>query len=163
MSEFKEKEHCNQSLPARAKTQPEEGEGEESYGLFTGFGSFEEMLAFVQQARANADSRVEDWQRQLQADEYFVSYSPEAELLVYSQIVAPDPDEPELLENYRLVRGYSVIVPQGELGEAHIVSAFGRLTQAQFEKARTLGWPSSWAEFATVVEDDQTWLEHLPL
>jgi hypothetical protein len=138
MSEFKDKEHSDQpSSPARVKGQPE-GEEEESYGLFTSFGSFEEMLAFVQQARANADSRVEDWQRQLQAGEYFVSYSPEAELLIYSQIVAPDPEEPELLENYRLVRGYSVIVPQGELGEAHVVSAFGRLTQAQFEKARAL-------------------------
>ena len=132
-----------------------------SYGVFTSFGSFEEMLAFVEEARVSADSQVQEWQRQLQPGNYFMSYSPEIELVIYNKIVAPDPDEPELLENYRLVRGYSVIVPQGELGEAHIVSAFGRLNEQQFERARTLDWPSTWEEFAVVVEDDPAWRPRL--
>lgn len=90
-----------------------------------------------------------------------MSYSEEIELVIYNEIVAPDPAEPELLENYRLVRGYSVIVPQGELGEAHIVSAFGPLNEQQFERARAQGWPSTWEEFAGVVEDDQDWRRRL--
>lgn len=150
----------SEQLPEEKSSRPKP---EGSYGLFTSFGSFEEMLAFVDEARARADSQVQAWQRLLEVGDYFVSYSAEAEVVIYSQIVAPEPGEPELLENYRLVRGYSVIVPEGELGEAHIVSASGRLTQAQFEKVRALEWPTTRAEFAAVVEDDQVWQQRLTL
>ncbi len=107
------------------------------------FDSFEEMMEVVDAAKLAADAQVNDWQRAIVPGSYYISFEPTMQLIIYNEVIEPEPDEPPVPTNMLLVRGYSVIVPEGELGLAHICKATHIITKKQFELARVLGWPNN--------------------
>lgn len=110
------------------------------------FESVEDVLAFIEAARAEADSQVQAWQREIAPGDHFLSYNSDFDLVIYYEVIAPDADEPPIAENTRLVRGYSVVVPKGELGLMHVANISCKLSAEKFETARKAGWPNDSAQ-----------------
>jgi hypothetical protein len=127
--------------------------------LYIPFDSVEAMLDFQQKARNYEDSIVKDWQRELKPGSYFATYEPHFDMVIYNEVLEdkPEPGDAPLLENSRLIRAYSVIEPDGELGLTHVARAEGPLTKKQFEMARLLNWPANPKHFAVIVAGDHFW------
>lgn len=116
------------------------------------FDDFGEMIDFIEAAKSAADQQVQAWQRAIAPSDYVLSYAPEMDLVIYNQVLEPEPHEPPLNANVRIVQAYSEVVPNGEYGLFHIANAVCSLTQAAFEMARQDGWPSDSAYMKKLME-----------
>ncbi len=124
--------------------------------MFQEFDSFEEMMAFLREQEEAADRMTNDWQRAIKEGDHFVTQH--EDIIIYNQVLHDEEATAQDRESYRhLVRAYSVVVPQGEMGFVHAANAVGTITSEQFEKARALGWPSDGEGFAEVVRGDPHW------
>jgi hypothetical protein len=86
-----------------------------------------------------ADARVQPWQAEIRAGDYFVKDS----LLgfpIYGQILEEHERRPSHLKHYRLCRAYSMACPQGEMGDIHVSSIEALISQEKFSEAREKGW-----------------------
>ena len=103
------------------------------------FDDLEDLFEQMRQDQQAADSRVEDWQRQIKPRDYFRRYSPHG-FYIYGEVL--EEAEPRFpgLENYRLCRAYSVAYPRGEMGDIHVSTVEKILTEEEFEEARKRGW-----------------------
>lgn len=121
-------------------------------GIVFTFDSDEEAIAFAQDIEDDANAATLSWQSELKLGNYFVSNF--QGLVIYNRIVQtePLPGEYPFAPNHVLVEAFSVVEPDGELGDAHLVTAERQLTQSQFEKARVLGWPSDSARFLEMLQ-----------
>ena len=106
------------------------------------FGTTADMFDFTRRNEAEANAATLNWQRQLAPGHYFVSNF--EGLTIYNQILEDvlEPGDAPLAVGYVMVQAFSQWEPEGEVGEAHIVSAERQLTSAQFERARHLEWPN---------------------
>lgn len=123
------------------------------------FSSSEEMFQAMADAQAVADSQVRVWQDKIKIGDLVVRVIPQEDAIVYSRILDPvesdreagaDEDELEYLrkvyaqphmKNYRFTQSFSAMVPDGEFGDMHVVSASGMMTQKQWDAAKAAGWP----------------------
>lgn len=130
-----------------------------------GYGSVEEMMEDMALSRKSADSRVDPRQAAVRAGDCFMRWAPEADLVVYGEVIDPlayyegkdlDADDGELrsemeyeknlrgephMKFFRFCRCYSIVVEDGELGDTHC-SVMMPISRQIFETAKTHGWPS---------------------
>jgi hypothetical protein len=130
---------------------PYNGEEYHPDKVFQSFDSAEEMFAAIAQSNAAADAQVQPWQRDLAPGDFFLTAY--FDVLIYNEVLEdkPEPGETPLRPGMRVIRAYSQLEDRGELGYAHVSTALRKLSQAQFEKARELGWPSSERELVQVL------------
>ena len=103
---------------------------------------FDDLEDLFEQMRRNqqaADSKVEDWQRQIKPRDYFRRYSPHG-FYIYGEVLDEAESREPGLENYRLIRGYSLACHNGEMGDIHVSTVEKILTEEEFEEARRRGW-----------------------
>ena len=128
---------------------------------FTSYDSDEEMADALSAANSEASLRVDDWQAAITAGCFYYAVDYEEQLVIYGMVLDPvageraaGASEREVqyveemykapgMESYRAARSYSVYCPEGEMGDIHVSTVSGVLTQGQFEAAREQGWPSS--------------------
>ena len=77
------------------------------------------------------------WQARAEPGDRFVSVSPEG-LVIFGQVLEGYAEE--RLQHYRFCRCYSVVCPEGELGDVHVSTIGGFITAEQFDEAREKGW-----------------------
>lgn len=114
----------------------------------TSYGSFDEMMVAINEARVAADANIQDFQKLLAAGMYYLAPSEELCLLIYGEILQPGEDEvyEGELAGYRLAQAYSEACPEGEVGDVHISTVAAILTREEFEWAKAKGWPASLGE-----------------
>lgn len=101
------------------------------------FGTMEEAMERLEQARKAADARVKPWQADARPGDCFITDAEEG-LLIFGEVleVCEDPR----LQHYRFCRCYSVACPEGELGDVHVSTICRFISREQFEQAREKGW-----------------------
>lgn len=125
------------------------------------FESLEEMAEAEEANRKAADSAVNPQQAAATIGSKFIKLS--GEVVIYGEILDPcappedgeEEDEDDRADreaeretramphmaNYRFTRSYSKVCPEGELGDVH-VSTIVVLSEAAFQEAKSLRWPS---------------------
>jgi len=98
-------------------------------------------------AREEADSNVQAFQASLQAGDCFLQYLPDADLVIWGQVLEVSPKDVPLyaeehMKNYRSTRCYSQACPEGEFGDIRISAVASIIGRSQFEAGRERGWPS---------------------
>lgn len=138
-----------------------------------GFNNIEDMMAFMRQQEEAANARVSPGQAEIGYGAWWLR--PYEDITIFGYVPTEDEvraseggegaDEEELqytLEmladahrrGYRYGKAYSEIEPEGEWGSTHI-STMVEITQAQFERAREVGW-NGWQ--LLVLPEDRRWL-----
>jgi hypothetical protein len=116
----------------------------------TTFDNLDEFFEQIEESRQTADSHVEPWQTELKPGDHFVRLINEGGIFaIYGEIIEPEFDEDEEnfylephMAHYRFSRCFSVMCPQGELGDTHVSTIGQKLSPTQFNLAREMGWPS---------------------
>lgn len=127
---------------------------------FKTYDSFEDAFEDMRKNEEAANSRLKPSQRSIQWGDYWMAYYRDMDLLVCGHIYTMDENEKsekaagasdeewdytkETMLNsyergYRFGMAYSVITPEGELGDTHI-SQMIPITKEQFEEARENRW-----------------------
>ena len=101
------------------------------------FSSFEEMMEEIERAMKEADRRVKPWQRKIKVGDYFEKETPYG-FKVYCEVL-DEYHEPHL-KNFRFCRCYSIVCPNGELGDVHVSTVKRRITKEEFEEMKRRGW-----------------------
>lgn len=96
------------------------------------------MIEDLSLAMQRADENVQDWQKAIKKGD---CYRQETEygFSVYG-VVLKNAYKDKYLQNYRLVRAYSIACPDGEMGDVHVSSISEVITKEEFERARANGW-----------------------
>lgn len=105
--------------------------------------SIQQFFDRIEQARVAAAARVEPWQAELKPGDHFVRIEvvgPGHAVAIYGEILETY-SEPRL-EHYRFTRCFSVVMPEGELGDTHVSVMQKKLSPSQFNLAREWGFPS---------------------
>lgn len=120
--------------------------------------SLEEMMEDLAKATEEANANSKDWQNSLKPGDKVVRY--ESGFFIYSEILDPvaeekaagaDEDELNYVENlyksshmqgYRFAKSYSVACAEGEYGDIHISTVLSKLSNEQFEFAKSNDWPA---------------------
>lgn len=123
---------------------------------FESFATLEEMFARMDEQRQAADAHIQPWQAAVKPGDCFLRT--DQPVLIYGQVLPPPRQdrkryEQEHLRDFRLTRCFSVLCPEGEVGDTHI-SCFTRLlTPEEFAAAQANDWPEPTEEEA-LGEDD---------
>jgi hypothetical protein len=138
------------------------------------FESVEAMFAEIETQRSAADARMQPWQQALKAGDFVLRYEPSEHLLIWGALRDPveddrecGADEDELvyvrdlyasphMVGFRAGRHYSVIVPDGEIGDIHVSTVLCKLTQTQFDAARAAHWPARGKQVLDILRMDET-------
>lgn len=116
--------------------------------------NLDDFFEQIAEARQTADSHVEPWQTELKTGDHFVRLvqpDPVGDKVfaIYGEVIKPEFEEGEedyYLEphmvHYRFCRCFSVMCPQGELGDTHVSTVGKKLSPTQFKLAKEMGWPS---------------------
>lgn len=143
---------------------------EAAMGVFS-FSGLETLMQHLESQRKSADALVTAEQAAVRPGQYVLRggvalIGPARPIRIYAELLDPaeeeykafgaddDPDErdqaveyvkqnyarPEMA-NFRFTRSYSVVVPEGELGDLHVSSIERVLSKEEFEAARAAGWP----------------------
>jgi len=81
------------------------------------YNTFDEMMAAIEQARKAADAKVQPWQAEVKAGDYVILLN---DLVGVILVEILEEYRQEHMKNYRFSRAYSVVVPEGELGDIHV-------------------------------------------
>ena len=108
-----------------------------------------EFFSKIAEDRDEADTRVEPWQAEMKAGDHFVRIvdmdGPLAIFGVIEEVHYEEDRELYALPHMRYFRSsrcYSVMCPEGELGDTHVSAMMKKLSPTQFELAKEMGWPS---------------------
>lgn len=123
------------------------------------YDSLDDVFDTIRKVRKAADRRVRPTQAALQAGDFVIRYDKSSDLVIYTELLDPVTAEREagageaevayVREHYaqehmkhsRFGRHYSVVCPEGELGDLHVASVEVTLSRADFQKVRAAGWP----------------------
>ena len=90
--------------------------------------------------REAADSRTQEWQRQLRKGDYFRKVTSDG-LEIYGEVLREY--ETDCMKNFRLCRCYSLACPEGETGSVHVSTIGSLVDRRTFESVKrklTKGW-----------------------
>lgn len=102
---------------------------------FQAFKSWDEAMEAIQARKKECDAKIFGFQEALEKGDCFAT-DPGLGFLIFGEIL----EEPE--DGYAFGKCYSVVVPDGELGDSHI-SVLVPITREEFELARSRGWAKS--------------------
>lgn len=101
--------------------------------------SVEELLGFQAEREGEANTRVTLWQAAIKAGDCLrYTFEHATDLIVYAEVLRARKGRP-----YVFVRAYSILVPQGEMGDVHRSVIAEVITRETFEAARRNGWLSA--------------------
>jgi hypothetical protein len=101
------------------------------------FDSHEAAARRLREAMEAADARVAPWQAALRPGECFLSIVEDG-LVVFGEVLEGY-SEPHL-RHYRFCRCFSVVCPEGELGDVHVSTVACRISRQFLEEMRRAGW-----------------------
>jgi hypothetical protein len=117
---------------------------------------FDAAMERVRERNRQADAATQGWQRTIAPGHFCVAVDRSG--VHYVEILeVPDDRFPPLEQNVRWSQDFTRREPGGTVGTFHVAAAAGFLTQAQFDRARELDWPSEPDAFAAIVEGDPRW------
>jgi hypothetical protein len=110
------------------------------------FDSFDDLLAYLAEQRAIADSRVQSWQRNIDYEDCFVQDIGEGFPIFMTVERSPYPEDADVengmfFMDRRPVRAWSWMCPEGELGTAHVSTVFARMSPPAWVLCKQAGWP----------------------
>jgi len=126
------------------------------------FDSIDDAFAVISADRVAADLRREPWQKEITPGDFVLRF--EENLFIWIEVLdaveedrKAGADEDELvqvrylyraphMEGIRFARHFSVVCPDGELGDFHVSTALCKLTREHFEAARKASWPENGPE-----------------
>lgn len=131
--------------------------------MFIAYSSEEEMFAAIEAARDAANAAAKPWQLAIKTGDFVLRY--EQGMFVFGEILDPtlNADEEELeytrelyaqphMVGYRFSRCFSILCPEGELGDLHVCTVICVLTRDQFEKAKEAEWPCNPDEVLEILD-----------
>jgi len=95
--------------------------------------SIEELVRSEEFARQAADSRTQDWQRQIKKGDCFKRLTPYG-LEIFGEVLKGY--EAEDLKNFRVCRCYSFVCPEGEIGDVHVSTIDSLIDRDTFEMVK---------------------------
>ena len=101
------------------------------------FGSMEEAMQRLEEARKAADARVKPWQADARPGDCF-AYFDDDDLVIFGEVL--ERYDQHGMQHYRFCRCYSVACPEGELGDVHVSTILCRMSPGAFERAKKQGW-----------------------
>lgn len=116
------------------------------YPHIRSFKTFQEMQEYLAEHRRMMQATIEDWQLKLKPGDTVlrhVNFYGEP-LTIWAEIVQPedDPEDLPIPNDYRLVRAYSTVEPDGELGVEPVAVWDVQIGREIFELAKSKGWPT---------------------
>jgi hypothetical protein len=103
----------------------------------------------IAENRNAADAQVEPWQADMKVGDHFVRIVDMGEPIVIYGVIEESPYEEDTehyeqphMKHFRMTRCFSVMCPEGEIGDTHVAVMSKKLSPTQFELAREMGWPS---------------------
>lgn len=141
---------------------------------FEMFDSLEGMFAALEVSRTTADAQIRPWQRALSVGDCVLRYDSDMDLFIWGRLRDPVADDRECgadedevaytqelyasphMAGFRAGRHFSVVVPDGELGDIHVSTVICKISQAQFDAARAAGWPPNGPNVLTILRMDET-------
>lgn len=132
---------------------------------FFEFNSFEEMMEHIRKNEEEVAKLVTEGQKQMKPGDMFLRYDPDMEVVIYGEILDPgvpaapydkglsEDDLEEIRQDgerykapgmalHRFCRCYSVLCPEGELGDVHVVTMEVKVSKNAFEALRQNEWPA---------------------
>ena len=111
---------------------------------FTSYNSIDEMFKDLEENMKAADARVQPWQSDLKPGDFYMENSRYG-FQIFGKILKPEGEGSEIynkphMKNYRLVQAYSVVCPEGEMGDVHVSSVTRKIAEWEFEIAKDLKW-----------------------
>jgi hypothetical protein len=120
----------------------------------TFYDSFEDMMEAEQRAREAADARVRPAQAGMKPGQYFINFRYGLELPIFGEILditrlGVDQEEQDYIDEsyaqphmkfYRPSKCYSVVCPEGEIGDVHLSEIDAIIDQELFAFYRENGW-----------------------
>lgn len=108
---------------------------------FQSFDSFDEMMDSIDEGRKEADNKVQYWQTKLAPGDFFVQTT-EYGFLIFGQVLESDDEfyRTEQGKNYRFCRCYSVVVPDGEMGDVHVSAISLAVSEEVFLRFKEKYW-----------------------
>ena len=98
--------------------------------------SVAELLGYQAEREAEANARITPRQEDIKKGDCLrYTFEHAADLTVYAEVLRARQGRP-----YIFVRGYSTVVPRGEMGDIHRSVAAEVITREVFEAARRHGW-----------------------
>ena len=98
--------------------------------------SVAELLGYQAEREAEANARITPWHAAIKKGDCLrYTFEHAADLTVYAEVLRARKGSP-----YVFVRGFSTVVPHGEMGDIHRSVAAEVITREAFEAARRQGW-----------------------
>ena len=95
-----------------------------------------ELFAYQAESEAQANARIQPWQADIQkGDAVRYTFDEWPDLVVYAAVLRARKGRP-----YIMVRAYSLVVPDGEMGDIHRSIVAQTITHDEFESARARRW-----------------------
>lgn len=100
----------------------------------------EDFFDILEEMMSQADEAVQSWQTKLKKGDYYLQV-----MRIYGDTIyifgkiLKNYREPRM-RNYRLVRAFSFVVPEGELGDVHVSSVTSKISSQTFEQGKRCGW-----------------------
>lgn len=123
------------------------------------FTETDDIFAEIAQRREEADHNIQPWQDEIIPGCYFIRLIDfGGPLVIFGEVIeSPYEEDRELykephMKGYRLTRCFSVVCPEGELGDTHVSTMHSLLSKEQFEKARAAHWPNTREGLAEVLQ-----------
>ena len=93
--------------------------------------NFEDFISLEQEAQKQASLQIQPWQREVKPGDFIVRKSQGFD--IFCEVLPTDPEE--TMSDYRLVKAFSEVCPQGEMGDIHISTIHLVINQLLFEAA----------------------------
>jgi hypothetical protein len=137
----------------------------------TAYDSVADMMDAIHSAREKADEQVRPSQAAAKVGDFFVKFFPPEQVIIFGEVLDPvesdrqaGADEDELnylrklyaephMKHFRFSRCFSVMCPEGELGDTHVSSILCVIPKEVFEKAREKNWSSDPEDVREVLGD----------
>lgn len=138
------------------------------------FDSMEDMQDAIALGREQADARSTEQQKACKIGDHYYRYEPDWDLHVYAEILDPvesdrqaGGDEEELerlkrlyasphMQGFRFARCFSVICPDGELGDIHVSTITEFISNDEFKYAKKCEWRFDLAETRRLMQEEQS-------
>lgn len=103
------------------------------------FDSFDEMMEQMRRDQEAADARVEQWQTEIKAGDYFRKPSGYG-FPIYGEVLPDEEKREPALRYYLFCQCYSIACVRGEMGDVHASTIERLLSRQEFDDARKRGW-----------------------
>lgn len=106
----------------------------------TSYDSLEAMVADMQENERRANDTVLPWQTRLKEGDKFVVFEPDWDLWAFCEVRADSGRVTDHSRGYRFCDNYSVMCPEGDMADCHVLKALVVLDDEKWQAAKAHGW-----------------------